>query len=354
MKLNKIMTYLLISQMILSLVGCGTSKENQKQIETQQEVSQVEDTSEVDKNSSQSEASEEVDETSSEIYKFNPDLYEVYLVGKENIDSLKQVPQFMDLINVKDARAQKPEILYTFVVEQKPAESDDRLKQVKIIDKETGEDIIIKDSLYDFETGGNIFGDFDRDEVSNIHLITFCASKDYDLSNLEIQLQTNGSRDLEPSDISEGFITLEKEIKTEFNKESTYFADSSVLTINGNNYFTSQDTGVFGDSENNIEYRYVKLIDINNINSPKETGLTTDDLCLMDRETLGVVEIPEEYKFKTFEKIDDGYIKLYYGFEISDILPEDKIQDMLQNLVICYKGEDGQIHPMVYTHQFLR
>lgn len=63
MKLNKIMTYLLISQMVLSLVGCGTSKESQKQIETQQVVSQVEDNSEVE----EVKDVEEVEESTSEI-----------------------------------------------------------------------------------------------------------------------------------------------------------------------------------------------------------------------------------------------------------------------------------------------
>ena len=359
MKLNKIMAYLLISQMVLGLVGCGTSKESQKQIETQQEVSQVEDNSEVKDvekvekaNSSEDEESTEAEETE---YVPNPDNYTVYVINTQRFDDPQTLKSIGNLANQAVIERGQAVTIYVLDFESLPGDSDDKIDSVKIIDKQTGSDVTdILGNYADSQRGNACFGDFSRDDVTGEDLYLLYTIDNYDISDLQFMIRTNGTVDYD--DDSAGWFEVTNVVDG-YDKQPRYYADNVIMNINGNVYQKFISAEQMQDSDNNIEYHIEQLIDLTHIGDPQVPGLTAEDFVFLDRETLEPVEIPANAEFVYQEMVDDSLgdmdVDLCFGFKMTDRFTEDDMDTFIDSVIPAIKLDDGNYLPLSYTHDFL-
>ena len=359
MKLNKIMAYLLISQMVLGLVGCGTSKESQKQIETQQEVSQVEDNSEVKDvekvekaNSSEDEESTEAEETE---YVPNPDNYTVYVINTQRFDDPQTLKSIGNLANQAVIERGQAVTIYVLDFESLPGDSDDKIDSVKIIDKQTGSDVTdILGNYADSQRGNACFGDFSRDDVTGEDLYLLYTIDNYDISDLQFMIRTNGTVDYD--DNSAGWFEVTNVVDG-YDKQPRYYADNVIMNINGNVYQKFISAEQMQDSDNNIEYHVEQLIDLTHIGDPQVPGLTAEDYVFLDRETLEPVELPANAEFVYQEMVDDSLgdmdVDLCFGFKMTDRFTEDDMDTFIDSVIPAIKLDDGNYLPLSYTHDFL-
>lgn len=360
MKLNKIMTYLLISQMVLSLVGCGTSKESQKQIETQQEVSQVEDNSEVEEVENVEEVEKaDSDEESTEAeeagYIPNPDNYTVYVINTQRFEDPETLKSLGNLANQAVIKRGQAVTLYVLDFESLPGDTDDKIDSVKIIDKQTGSDVTdILGNYADSQRGNACFGDFSRDDVTGENLYLLYTIDNYDISDLQFMIRTNGTVDYD--DDSAGWFEITNVVDG-YDKQPRYYADNAIININGTVYQKFISAEQWQDSDNNIEYHIEQLIDLTHIGDPQVPGLTADDFVFLDRETLEPVEIPTNAEFVYKEMVDDSFgdmdVDLCFGFKMTDNFTEDDMDTFMDSVIPAIKLDDGNYLPLSYTHDFL-
>lgn len=373
MKLNKIMTYLLISQMVLSLVGCGTPKESQKQIETQQEVSQVVDNSEVedveepkdveevekadsDKESTEAEETE-VEETEAEEAEYIPnhDNYTVYVINTQRFDNPETLKSLGNLANRAVIERGQAVTLYVLDFESLPGDTDDKIDSVKIIDKQTGSDVTdILGNYADSQRGNACFGDFSFDDVTGENLYLLYTIDNYDISDLQFMIRTNGTVDYD--DDSAGWFEVTNVIDG-YDKQPRYYADNVIMNINGTVYQKFISAEQMQDSDNNIEYHVEQLIDLTHIGDPQVPSLTAEDFVFLDRETLEPVELPANAEFIYKEIVDDSFgdmdVDLCFGFKMTDNFTDDDMDTFMDSVIPAIKLDDGNYLPLSYTHDFL-
>lgn len=368
MKLNKIMTYLLISQMVLSLVGCGTSKESQKQIETQQAVSQVEDNSEVDEVKDVEEAEEQTSEIAEDAdsteesteaeetgYVPNPDNYAVYVINTQRFDNPEALKSLGNLANKAVMKRGQAVTLYVLDFESLPGDTDDKIDSVKIIDKQTGSDVTdILGNYADSQRGNACFGDFSRDDVTGENLYLLYTIDNYDISDLQFMIRTNGTVDYD--DDSAGWFEVTNVVDG-YDKQPRYYADNVIMNINGTVYQKFISAEQMQDSDNNIEYHVEQLIDLTHIGDPQVPGLNAEDFVFLDRETLEPVEIPANAEFVYKEMVDDSFgdmdVDLCFGFKMTDNFTEDDMDTFIDSVIPAIKLTDDSYLPLSYTHDFL-
>lgn len=366
MKLNKIMTYLLISQMVLSLVGCGTSKESQKQIETQQAVSQIEDNSDVEKakdvednldveevkESTKTKESTKAKETE---YVPNPDNYTVYVINTQRFDNPEDLKSLGNLANQAVIKRGQAVTLYVLDFESLPGDTDDKIDSVKIIDKQTGSDVTdILGNYADSQRGNACFGDFSYDDITCESLYLLYTLDNYDISDLQFMIRTNGTVDYD--DDSAGWFEVTNVVGG-YDKQPRYYADNAIMNINGTVYQKFISAEQKQDSDNNIEYHVEQLIDLTHIGNPQVPGLTAEDFVFLDRETLEPVELPANAEFVYQEMVDDSFgdmdVDLCFGFKMTDNFTDDDMDTFIDGVIPAIKLDDGAYLPLSYTHNFL-
>lgn len=346
----------------LALFGCGKAKssgaessiaseDSQTSLAVNDEAENDVEKSDKDESISQTSGSQEDADIEEESYEFNPDLYKVYLLGEESINGFAEAPQMYNYTNIRDDRSKESRTVYTFVFETQPCENDDDIDSIQIIDKSTGTDIVTADgTTFTSDASKICYGEEDFDDVTSLDLIVLTTTTDYDVENLDVMIRTDGSKDSD--NIETGWYSIGKPTNS-FVSKPHFYTNQAIITINDENYLGSSGTGLLGATSDGIDYRYLQMMDLSNFKEPKATGLTSDDIVLMDKETLEKVDVPQNTKIVTFEKIDDGYVKLYYGFDNSNGFSEDEADELFDSTIPAIVGSDGQLIPLLYTHQFL-
>ena len=367
MKKLKILATILAIQMLGTLAtGCQTdSKDGDTfdKVESQvgQEVqaesdveteSDVESTSEVAEDTDFDEESTEAEETG---YVPNPDNYTVYVINTQRFDDPETLKSLGNLANQAVIERGQAVTLYVLDFESLPGDTDDKIDRVKIIDKQTGSNVTdILGNYADSQRGNACFGDFSRDDVTGENLYLLYTIDNYDISDLQFMIRTNGTVDYD--DDSAGWFEITNVVDG-YDKQPRYYADNVIMNINGTVYQKFISAEQMQDSDNNIEYHVEQLIDLMHIGDPQVPGLTAEDFVFLDRETLEPVEIPANAEFVYKEMVDDSFgdmdVDLCFGFKMTDSFTEDDMDEFIDSVIPAIKLADDAYLPLSYTHDFL-
>ena len=367
MKKSKILATILAVQMLGTLVtGCQTDSKdsnslNKVESQVEQDVQAESDietddaeesTSEIAKDTDSNEESTEAEETE---YIPNPDNYTVYVINTQRFDDPETLKSLGNLANQAVIKRGQAVTLYVLDFESLPGDTDDKIDSVKIIDKQTGSDVTdILGNYADSQRGNACFGDFSRDDVTCENLYLLYTIDNYDISDLQFMIRTNGTVDYD--DDSAGWFEITNVVDG-YDKQPRYYADNVIMNINGTVYQKFISAEQMQDSDNNIEYHVEQLIDLTHIGEPQVPGLTAEDFVFLDRETLEPVEIPANAEFVYKEMVDDSLgdmdVDLCFGFKMTDNFTDDDMDTFIDSVIPAIKLTDDTYLPLSYTHDFL-
>lgn len=367
MKKSKILATILAVQMLGTIAtGCQTDSKdgdslNKAEYHVEQDVqsesnveteSYVESTSEVAEDADSNEESTEAEETE---YIPNPDNYAVYVINTQRFDNPETLKSLGNLANQAVIERGQAVTLYVLDFESLPGDTDDKIDSVKIIDKQTGSDVTdILGNYADSQRGNACFSDFDYDDVTGENLYLLYTLDNYDISDLQFMIRTNGTVDYD--DDSAGWFEITNVVDG-YDKQPRYYADNVIMNINGTVYQKFISAEQMQDSDNNIEYHVEQLIDLTHIGEPQVPGLTAEDYVFLDRETLEPVELPANAEFVYQEIVDDSFgdmdVDLCFGFKMTDSFTEDDMDTFMDSVIPAIKLDDGSYLPLSYTHDFL-
>lgn len=361
MKKLKILATVLAIQMLGTIAtGCQTASKDSNsltKVESQVEKEvQSESDKAVDTEESTSEVAEDADskEESETEYVPNPDNYTVYVINSQRFDDPETLKSLGNLANQAVMKRGQAVTLYVLDFESLPGDTDDKIDSVKIIDKQTGSDVTdILGNYADSQRGNACFGDFSRDDVTGANLYLLYTIDNYDISDLQFMIRTNGTVDY---DDSAGWFEVTNVVDG-YDKQPRYYADNVIMDINGNVYQKFISAEQMQDSDNNIEYHVEQLIDLTHIGDPQVPGLTAEDYVFLDRETLEPVEIPANAEFVYQEMVDDSFgdmdVDLCFGFKMTDNFTDDDMDTFMDSVIPAIKLADDTYLPLSYTHDFL-
>lgn len=367
MKKSKILATILAVQMLGTLAtGCQadskagdslakveSSVEQEVQSENDVETDDTDDsTSKVAESTESKEESTEAEETG---YVPNPDNYSVYVINTQRFDNPEDLKSLGNLANQAVMKRGQAVTLYVLDFESLPGDTDDKIDSVKIIDEQTGSDVTdILGNYADSQRGNACFGDFSYDDVTGENLYLLYTLDNYDISDLQFMIRTNGTVDYD--DDSAGWFEITN-IVAGYDKQPRYYADNVIMNINGTVYQKFISAEQMQDSDNNIEYHVEQLIDLTHIGNPQVPGLTADDYVFLDRETLEPVELPANAEFVYKEMVDDSFedmdVDLCFGFKMTDSFTEDDMDTFMDSVIPAIKLTDDTYLPLSYTHDFL-
>lgn len=367
MKKSKILTTILAVQLLGTLAtGCQadskagdslakveSSVEQEVQSENDVETDDTDDsTSKVAESTESKEESTEAEETG---YVPNPDNYSVYVINTQRFDNPEDLKSLGNLANQAVMKRGQAVTLYVLDFESLPGDTDDKIDSVKIIDEQTGSDVTdILGNYADSQRGNACFGDFSYDDVTGENLYLLYTLDNYDISDLQFMIRTNGTVDYD--DDSAGWFEITN-IVAGYDKQPRYYADNVIMNINGTVYQKFISAEQMQDSDNNIEYHVEQLIDLTHIGNPQVPGLTADDYVFLDRETLEPVEIPTNAEFVYQEMVDDSLgdmdVDLCFGFKMTDNFTDDDMDEFMDSVIPAIKLADDNYLPLSYTHDFL-
>lgn len=366
MRKSKILATVLAVQMFSILAtGCQTTSKDSDsldKVESQveqgvQAESNDESTSEgqdveTEENASSSEQSTEDEETE---YVPNPDNYTVYVINTQRFDDPEDIKSLGNLANQAVIKRGQAITLYVLDFESLPGETADSIDSVKIIDKQTGSDVTdILGNYVDSKRGNACFGDFSYDDITGEDLYLVYTLDNYDISDLQFMIRTNGTVDYD--DDSAGWFEVTNVVDG-YDKQPRYYADNAIMNINGTVYQKFVSAEQWEDSDNNIQYHVEQLIDLTHIGDPQIPGLTADDIVFLDRETLEPVELPTNAEFVYKETVDDSFddmdVDLCFGFKMTDDFTKDDMDTFIESVIPAIKLTDDTYLPLSYTHNFL-
>lgn len=363
MKKLKILATILAVQMLGTIAtGCQTDSKdgdslNKVESQVEQDVQAESDIETDDAEESTSEIAEDIDssEESETGYVPNPDNYSVYVINTQRFDNPEDLKSLGNLANQAVIERGQAVTLYVLDFESLPGDTDDKIDSVKIIDKQTGSDVTdILGNYADSQRGNACFGDFSFDDVTGENLYLLYTIDNYDISDLQFMIRTNGTVDYD--DDSAGWFEVTNVVDG-YDKQPRYYADNVIMNINGTVYQKFISAEQWQDSDNNIEYHVEQLIDLTHIGDPQVPGLTAEDFVFLDRETLEPVEIPANAEFVYQEVVNDSFgdmdVDLCFGFKMTDSFTEDDMDTFIDSVIPAIKLDDGNYLPLSYTHDFL-
>lgn len=361
MKKLKILATLLAVQMLGTIAtGCQTDSKdsnslNKVESQVEQDVqaeSDIETESDVEEDTASAEKSTEAEETG---YVPNPDNYTVYVINSQRFDNPETLKSLGNLANQAVIERGQAVTLYVLDFESLPGDTYDKIDSVKIIDKQTGSDVTdILGNYADSQRGNACFSDFSFDDVTGENLYLLYTIDNYDISDLQFMIRTNGTVDYD--DDSAGWFEVTNVVDG-YDKQPRYYADNAIMNINGNVYQKFISAEQKQDSDNNIEYHVEQLIDLTHIGDPQVPGLTAEDYVFLDRETLEPVELPANAEFVYQEMVDDSLgdmdVDLCFGFKMTDSFTEDDMDTFMDSVIPAIKLTEDTYLPLSYTHDFL-
>lgn len=363
----KAISIVLAVQMLSTLAtGCQTTKNESDSLEkvesqVEQDVQVVsaddkdDETEQVDESTSEASESTESTEAEEAEYVPNPDNYTVYVINTQRFDDPEDLKSLGNLANQAVIKRGQAITLYVLDFESLPGDTDDKIDSVKIIDKQTGSDVTdILGNYADSQRGNACFGDFSYDDVTGEDLYLLYTLDNYDISDLQFMIRTNGTVDYE--DDSVGWFEITNVVDG-YDKQPRYYADNAIMNINGTVYQKFISAEQKQDSDNNIQYDVEQLIDLTHIGDPQAPGLTADDYVFLDKETLEPVELPENAEFVYKEMVDDSFddmdVDLCFGFKMTDDFTKDDMDTFIDSVIPAIKLTDDTYLPLSYTHNFL-
>lgn len=367
MKKSKILATILAVQMLGTIAtGCQADSKGGESIDkvessVESDVQSENSDETVDTDESTSEIAEDADSTEESTedeeaeYVPNPDNYTVYVINTQRFDNPEDLKSLGNLANQAVMKRGQAVTLYVLDFESLPGDTDDKIDSIKIIDKQTGSDVTdILGNYADSQRGNACFGEFSYDDVTNEDLYLLYTLDNYDISDLQFMIRTNGTVDYD--DDSAGWFEITNVVDG-YDKQPRYYADNAIMNINGNVYQKFISAEQKQDSDNNIEYHVEQLIDLTHIGDPQVPGLTAEDIVFLDRETLEPVEIPANAEFVYKEMVDDSFgdmdVDLCFGFKMTDNFTDDDMDTFMDSVIPAVKLDDGNYLPLSYTHNFL-